>query len=178
MRGGISIIGCFIMLLLANAAFGQITGPENIFVAEPVRTLNYEVLNSSSEAKNLTLKVYCPAELRCEVASMPSAVPAGQKASFQVAFMPSDNAISNRYAVTLIGNLGEEVIEKRIEVAIGIPEIKQPSTNVSEPEQSGSVSAPISLAVVQQTAILNILLAIIALLLFAMLILKLKGEKR
>ncbi|MEM4598716.1 MAG: hypothetical protein QW400_03445 [Candidatus Diapherotrites archaeon] len=173
---GVKILASAIMVLfLLGNAFSQISGPENIFIDEPIRTVTYEVSNSSNEAKDFQAKVYCPAEVRCEITNMPSSIAAGQKAYLTVSFMPTDAAIRNNYAVTIAATIGNELINKEVKVAVGFPKAPAQVPGEEQKQSEGNVSAPM---VVHEATMMNILLALIALLLFAIFILKLTGGKK
>ncbi|MCX8190492.1 MAG: hypothetical protein N3F05_04700 [Candidatus Diapherotrites archaeon] len=163
-----------VLFFLANA-FSYISGPENIFIDEPIRVITYEISNSSNEAKDFQAMVYCPNEVKCEISNRPSSVAAGQKSYFSISFMPTDAAIRNNYAVTILAKLGTNTIYKEVKVAVGIP--KAPVQRPVEEQKSGeeNVKTPM---VIQEATIMNILLALIALLLFGIFILKLTGGKR
>ena len=175
----------FLMILalcaLFTGAYGsEINGPSTVFIDEP-REISYEITNSALDTKSVEINVYCPEEILCDIKNAPAELSAKESASFIIFLSPSEEAIRKYYMLTIAAKLGDEFITKEIKAMVGIPQEVMPAEQ-PEPmqEQAKSTFSIMAIAAFLQesTTVLNVLLALIAIVLLWLLIIKLKEANR
>jgi hypothetical protein len=172
----LALLGAFLIITM-HTCIAQINGPENVFVTGP-RELNYEIVNDSLDSRAVELSIYCPRELHCELVNKPLQLEAGESSQFIVSFDPYENAISKRYIVTILARLGNELLKKEVEVTVGILGKLEEADAEEELQASEGPTSFMPAVLIQEPALLNVLLAVIAVILFLLLIIKIREFKR
>lgn len=166
-------------VLLTGAYASEIKGPSTIFMDGP-REVSYEIINSALDTKSVEISVYCPEEILCDIKNAPAELNAGESANFILFLSPSEEAIRKYYMLTIVAKLGDEFITKKIKVMVGIPQEEMPAEQPEQTqEQAKNTFSIMTVAAFLQesTTVLNILLALIAIILLWLLIIKLKEAK-
>lgn len=124
------LLAFFLLFSLAFAA--SVEAPESVTLKGTQFELQIVVANNSSEAKSLSINFYSP--LAADVSSIPSEI---QPNSLQTAFItlnPNPELTGQTYVSRLVVNLGDEKIEKNIEL-----KIEEPSAEPEAPEETEEI---------------------------------------
>ncbi len=166
------------LCVLFTAAYAsEIKGPSTVFIDGP-REISYEITNSALDTKSVEISVYCPEEILCDIKNAPAELNARGSASFILFLSPSEEAIRKYYMFTIAAKLEDEFITKEIKAMVGIPQEEMPAEQPEQEQAQSTFSIMAVAAFLQEsTTVLNVLLAVIAIILLWLLIIKLKEAK-
>ncbi len=142
--------------------------PANIYLQEE-KTINVFVYNNSLEDKELNVKLFVPEGLDYKITNLPQEIKAESRDSFNITLTPKSGVLGTNYIATLAVELGDDTILK--ETKIHFPALAEKGTQTGTTMPTGAFFLGLF---ENNEFVINIILLLIAIILFAVFLIKLR----
>lgn len=175
----LALVLLFLISISSNTmAFSDedVTVYESVYV-KGVKEIPVSVYNYSAVDNDLKVDLIAPSTLEFEFIGLDEKVPANMKETFKIKLTPlSDSLAGKQYKTTLVVWLGNEMVRKEIFVNV-MKQVVQKDTGETQTKAKELQTTPfVVLNPINIELVVNVVLAVIAIILAGMLILRIREK--